>query len=96
MKLLVGGLGVETTIQQNVSKDLHYHTSHIDFMYQRHRTKNDNRISFITQQNYFTYQRTCNQELQIQALNITVSDLQTRINNITGSPGGNDPDVGTM
>ena len=37
----------EITNQQNVSKDLHYHTNHIDFMYQRNHTKNDNRIIFI-------------------------------------------------
>ena len=87
---------IEITKQQNVSKDLHYHTSHTDFMYQRNSTENDSRRSFITQQNYFTFQRKGNQELQIQALSIIVSDLQTQIDNIIGSPGGNDPDVGTM
>ena len=53
---------------------------------------------FITQQNYFTYQRKGNQELQIQALNIIVADLQNQINNITSNnpPDNNDPDVGTM
>ena len=67
-------------------------------MYQRNNTKNDNRRSFITQQNYFTYQRKGNQELQIQALNIIVADLQNQINNITSNnpPDNNDPDVGTM
>ena len=89
---------IEITNQQNVSKDVHYHTSHTDFMYQRNTTKNDNRRSFIIQQNYITYQRKGNQELQIQALNIIVSDLQTQINNITSNnpPDNNDPDVGTM
>ena len=47
----------EITNQQNVNKYLHYHTKHTDFMYQRNSTKNGNRISFITQQNYFTYQK---------------------------------------
>ena len=66
------------------------------FMYHRNNTKNDNRASYIIQQNYFTYQRKGNQELQSQALHITVPDLQTQINNITGPSGGNNPDVGTM
>ena len=67
-------------------------------MYQRNITQNDNRISFITQHNYFTYQRKGNQELQIQALSIIVSDLQNQINNTTSNypPDNNDPDVGTM
>ena len=90
---------LEITNQQHVSKDLHYHTSHTDFMYQRNNTNNDNRRSFITQQNYFTYQRKGNQELQIQLLNNIVADLQNQINNINTSsppPDNNDPDVGTM
>ena len=37
-------------------------------MYQRNNTKNENRRSYATQQNYFTYQRKGNHELQIQAL----------------------------
>ena len=67
-------------------------------MYQINATKNDNRISFITQQNYFTFQTKGNRELHIQALNIIVSDLQTQFDNITSNnpPDNNDPDVGTM
>ena len=67
-------------------------------MYQRNITNNGNRRSFIIRQNYFTYQRKGNQELQIQALSIIVSDLQDQINNITSnnSPDNNDPDAGTM
>ena len=87
---------IEATNQQNLSKYLHYHTNHTEFMHQRNITKNANRRRFITQQNYFTYQRKGNQELQFQALSIIVSNLQNQINNITGSSGGNDPDVGTM
>ena len=90
---------IDITDQQNVSKDLHYNTNHTDFMYQRNNTKNDNRRSYILQQNYFTYQRKGNQELQIQLLNNIVADLQNQINNINTSsppPDNNDPDVGTM
>ena len=87
---------LETTNQQHVSNDLHYHTSHTGFMYQRNNTNNDNSISFIAQQNYLTFQRKGNQELQVQALNIIISDLQTQINSITGSSGGHDPEAGTM
>ena len=67
-------------------------------MYQRNNTQNDNRRSFILQQNYFTYQRKGNQELHIQALHIIVLYLQNQIYNITSNnpPGNNDPDVGTM
>ena len=38
---------IEITNQQHVSKGLHYHTNHIDFMYQRNMTKNDNRRSLF-------------------------------------------------
>ena len=83
----------------NVSKESHYHTSHTDFMYQRNTTNNDNRRQFVIQNNYFTYQRKCNNELAIQALSLIVADLQNQINNInTGSGssgGGGDPDIGT-
>ena len=41
----------------NVSKNLSYHTSHTDFMYQRNTAKHDNRRQFIIHQQYFTYQR---------------------------------------
>ena len=88
---------IETNNQQHVSNNLSYHTNHVGFMYQRNNTKNGNRISFITQQNYFTYKRKGNQELQFQALNIIVSDLQNQINITSNNPpDNNDPDVGTM
>ena len=67
----------------NVSKNLSYHTSHTDFMYQRNNTKNDNRRQFGIQNHYFTYQRKGNHELQIQALNIIVAGLQNQINNLS-------------
>ena len=38
---------------------------------------------------FFTYQRKGNQELQIQALNIIVANLQNQINNFTFA--GSDP-----
>ena len=68
-------------------------------MYQRNTTNNDNRRLFIIQNHYFTYQRKGNHELQIQALNHTVADLQNQINNInTGSSGSDphEPEIGTM
>ena len=68
--------------------DLHYHASHTDFMYKRSTTKNDNRRSYSTQQNKYTYQRTCNHDLQIQALNIIATGLQNQINNITSNSSG--------
>ena len=91
---------IEITNLQNVSKYLHYHTSHTDSMCQKRNTdhNHDNRRSYTTQQNYFTYQRKGNQELQVQALNIIVADLRNQINNTTYSnpPDNNEPEVGTM
>ena len=37
----------EITNPQNVSKYLHYHTSHTDFMYQRNTNNYDNRRQFV-------------------------------------------------
>ena len=66
-------------------------------MYQGNNTKNYNRRSYITQQNYFTYQRKGNQELQIQLLYNIAAGLQNQINNLSsGGGGGGDPDTGTM
>ena len=85
---------IEITNPQNVSKNLSYHTSHTDFMYQRNTTNNDNRRQFVIQNHYFTYQRKGNHELQIQALNIIVADLQNQINNLSSGGGGGG--IGTM
>ena len=66
-------------------------------MYQRKVINNHK--TFITHQQYFTYQRKGNHELQVQALNAIVADLQTQINNLTSGNGGGggDPDgIGTM
>ena len=57
-------------------------------MYQRKFTNNDNRRSYSTQQNYFTYQRKGNHELQIQALNTIVAGLQNQINKLSSGGGG--------
>ena len=66
-------------------------------MYQGNITKNGNRRSYILQQNYFTYQRKGNYELQIQALNTIVADLQTKIHNLSsGGGGGGGNEIGTM
>ena len=87
---------IEITNPQNVNKNLSYHTSHTDFMYQRNTTNNDNRRQFVIQNHYFTYQRKGNHELQIQALNIIVADLQNQINNLSSGGSGDDPQIGTM
>ena len=55
-------------------------------MYQR--TVINNHKTLITHQQHFTYQRKGNHELQIHALNATVADLQTHINNLSSSNGG--------
>ena len=89
-----------TSSTGNVSKDLHYHTSHTGFMFKRNTTKNYNRLQFVIQNLYFTYQRKGNNELAIQALNIIVAGLQNQIYNLnsgSGGGGGGDPDgIGTM
>ena len=46
------------------NKQNHYHTSNTDFMYQRNTTNNDNRRSYVLQQNYFTYQRKGNKTFE--------------------------------
>ena len=76
----------EITNQHNVSKELYYNT-HTHYTFQRNNTihEYDNRRRFITQQNYFTYQRKGNQELQIKLLNTTVADLQNQIDNLRNS-----------
>jgi hypothetical protein len=77
---------LEVNTQQNVSKNLSFHTSHTDFMYQRNNTNHnyDNRRYYVTQQNYFTYQRkgsSVELQLQIQNLQSQINNLQTQINN---------------
>ena len=56
----------------------------------------DNRRSFISQQNHFTYQRKGNQELQIQLSNTKEADLQSQIHNLSSSnqPPDDDPEIG--
>jgi len=91
---------IETTNPQNVSKELHYHTSHTDFMFEKKVTNHnyDKRRTFV-QQHYFTYQRKSNTndlELNIQYLQLQINDLQNQINNLNlgggggGSGNGND------
>ena len=91
---------IEITSPQNVSKESHYHTSHTDFMYQRSNTNNDNRRSYIVQNQYFTYQRKSNTnelELMIQTLQQQVNEMQIQINNLgSESSGGGGGDIGTM
>ena len=80
---------------------LHYHNNDTDYTFQRNNTihQYDNRRTFITQQNYFTYQRKGSQELQTQLLNNIAAELQNQINNFTPGSGGsdpNEPEIGTM
>ena len=72
----------------DVSKNLPYHTSHTDFTYQRNIANNGNRRQFVIQNHYFTYQRKSNHELQFQALNTIVADLQNQIDNLSSGGGG--------
>ena len=71
-------------------------------MYQRNTTNNDNRKSYVIQQNYFTFQRRYNtSQLElIQFLQLHIEQMQTQINNLSSSNsggGGGDPDgIGTM
>ena len=88
---------VEITNPQNLSKDLHYHTSHTDFTYQRNTNNYDNRRQFVIQNHYFTYRKKGNHELQIQALNTIVADSQNQINNLSSNGGGDGGGgIGTM
>ena len=65
-------------------------------MYQRNTTKNDNRRSYIIQQNRFTFPRKGSNELAIQALNTIVADLQTQIDNLSpNNPPPDDSGIGT-
>ena len=59
-------------------------------------TNNDHRRQFVIQSHYFTYQRKGNHELQVQALDLIVADLQTQIHNLSSGSGGEDPDISTM
>ena len=84
---------IEITNPQDVSKELHHHTSHTGFMYQGNTTKSNNRRQLIIQQQSFTYQRKGNHELQTQALNAIAADLQNQINNLSSGGGS---EIGTM
>ena len=65
-------------------------------MYQRNTTKNDNRRSYTTQQNYLTFQRKGNNEFAIHALSFIVADLQTQVNNLSSNiPPPDDSGIGT-
>ena len=91
MQTEITNLEIPTQGNLNVNKALYYNTTHTYYTFQRNTTIHtyDIRITFITQQSYFTYQRKGNQELQIQALSNIVADLQNQINNCTFA--GSDP-----
>ena len=92
----INNIEITNPSTQNVSNESHYHTSHTDFMYQRNAINNDNRRQFVTQNHYFTFQRKGNNELAIQALNATVADLQTQVNNLSSNnPPPDDSGTGT-
>ena len=68
-------------------------------MYQRNNTKNDNRRSYITQQNHFTVQRQYNTnhlDLQIQMMQLQIEQMQAQINSMSSNnPPPDDPGIGT-
>ena len=84
----------------NVNQYLYYHDKYTDYTFQRQHTIHtyDNRITFIIQNHFFTYQRTGNQELQIQLLHNIVSYVHNKINNITATtpPDNVEPEIDTM
>ena len=95
----INNLEISNQGNLNVNKELYYNTTHTDYTFQRNNTihKYDNRRSYILQQNYFTYQRKGNQELQIQALNNIVADLQNQINSFTfAGSDPNEPNIGLI
>ena len=101
LQILQTGINSIETINPttgDVSKNLSYHTSHTDFMYQRNATKNGNRRQSVIQNHYFTYQGKGNHELQTQALNTIVAALQNQITNSSpgGSSGSGGGEIGTM
>ena len=87
----ITNLEIQNQGYMNVKKELYHNTTHTDYTFQRNNTihKYDNRGSYIIQQNYFTYQRKGNHELQVQALSNIVADIQNQIGNFTFA--GSDP-----
>ena len=82
---------------QNVSKYLHYHTSHTDFMLKRNTAKNDNRRQFVIQNHYFTLQRQYNTnhlDLQIQTMQLQIEQMQAQINSMSSGDGGCGGEIG--
>ena len=84
----------------NVNKELYPNTTFTYYKFQRNNTihKYANQRSFITQQNYYTYQRIGNQELQIYLSNTIVADLRNQINNLSNNnpPPDDNGEIGTM
>ena len=68
-------------------------------MYQRNNTKNDNRRSYITQQNHVTFQRQFNTnhlDLRIQFMQLQIEQMQAQINNLSpNNPPPDDSGIGT-
>ena len=64
----------------DVSKNLSYHTSHADFLYQRNTINNGNRKHIVLQNHYFTFQRQYNTnhlDLQIQFMQLQIANANT-------------------
>ena len=98
----INNIEITNPSTQNVSKYLHYHTSHTDFMYQRNNTKNDNRKNIVIQNHYFTFQRQYNTnhlDLQIQVMQLQIEQMQAQIHSLSsggsGAPGGDPDGIGT-
>ena len=71
---------------QSVNKELHYNTTHTDYLYQRKVIKTHK--TFILHQQYFTFQRqynTNNLELMIQTMQSQIEQMQAQIDNLTSN-----------
>ena len=63
-------------------KNLSYHTSHTDFMYQGNTTNNDNRRQFVTQSHYFTPWRRGSFTVKIHDLRTKTPSVITEIHRL--------------
>ena len=88
---------IDSSNVSNGSKDLHYNTTHTDYMFQKHVI--NNHISFIIQP-HFHISTKRSSRVTSSIVKYDSADLQNQLNNITANnpPPGNheNPDIGTM